>query len=201
MARGPYQQKQWDEREAAILDTLETLSAERAFDSITMDELAAAVGISKATLYQHFDSKEALLVRLVARHEDRFLRWLDDTQDLPPLEHLLHVLRYLTGGHIVPLGGQPGGSSALASVFRTSTELIERHDQIIRRLYAIIQQGQAQHSITPDLAPESIISAMLALSNVSMGDYEPLAWIRQIASRDDYVEQLVRVFERAIRLD
>ena len=59
MPRGRYQQKQWDQREDVILAALETLSAARGFSQVTMDDLADAVGISKATLYQHFEKELA----------------------------------------------------------------------------------------------------------------------------------------------
>ncbi|MCZ7679417.1 MAG: TetR/AcrR family transcriptional regulator [Sandaracinaceae bacterium] len=77
MPRGRYQQKQWDARHAAILEALEQLSDQRGFSNVTMDDLADQIGISKATLYQHFESKDAMLVELMASHEDAFIALLD----------------------------------------------------------------------------------------------------------------------------
>ena len=77
MPRGRYQQQQWETRETAILDALETLATERGFAQVTMDDLADAVGISKATLYQHFDSKDMMLVSVMARHTQQFIDWLE----------------------------------------------------------------------------------------------------------------------------
>ncbi len=77
MPRGRYQQQQWEARRSAILHALEQLSGERGFSNVTMDDLADRVGISKATLYQHFESKEAMLVELMASHEDAFIASLE----------------------------------------------------------------------------------------------------------------------------
>ena len=47
-------------REDAIVSSVNRLLAEKGFDAMTVDEVAADVGIAKASLYKHFDSKEEL---------------------------------------------------------------------------------------------------------------------------------------------
>lgn len=95
MARGRYRQQQWEQRAEAIVEAMERLCAERGFGAVTMDALADEVGISKATLYQHFDSKDALLAELMLRHLDRFLASLEGSADLPPVERLRAAMRVL----------------------------------------------------------------------------------------------------------
>ena len=46
--------------EDAIVTSVNRLLAEKGFDLMTVDEVAADVGIAKASLYKHFASKEAL---------------------------------------------------------------------------------------------------------------------------------------------
>ena len=41
--------------------------AEKGFEQMTVDEVAADVGIAKASLYKHFASKEALAAAAMAR--------------------------------------------------------------------------------------------------------------------------------------
>ena len=65
--RGP---RKGDLREAAILDTMAELLAERAFSSLSIDELAQGAGISRSTFYFYFDSREAVLRTLSARVAD-----------------------------------------------------------------------------------------------------------------------------------
>ena len=43
-------------RESAIIDTVNRLLAENGFEAMTVDEVAAEVGIAKASLYKHFSS-------------------------------------------------------------------------------------------------------------------------------------------------
>jgi TetR/AcrR family transcriptional regulator, ethionamide resistance regulator len=56
-----------DDREAAILRTLEDLLEERPFAEISVDDLAKGAGLSRPTFYFYFASKDAVLVRLFAR--------------------------------------------------------------------------------------------------------------------------------------
>jgi AcrR family transcriptional regulator len=56
-----------DDREAAILETLERLLAERSFTAVSVDDLARGAGISRPSFYFYFASKEAVLVTLLER--------------------------------------------------------------------------------------------------------------------------------------
>ena len=55
-----FRQKVHLAREDAIVAAVKRLLAEKGFESMTVDEVAAEVGIAKASLYKHFASKEAL---------------------------------------------------------------------------------------------------------------------------------------------
>lgn len=56
-----------DDREAAILGTLERLLEQRPFAEISVDDLAKGAGLSRPTFYFYFASKDAVLVRLFER--------------------------------------------------------------------------------------------------------------------------------------
>ncbi len=56
-----------DDRELAILTTLEQLLEDRALTEISVDELAKGAGISRPTFYFYFPSKEAVLLTLLDR--------------------------------------------------------------------------------------------------------------------------------------
>ncbi|BBY64158.1 TetR/AcrR family transcriptional regulator [Mycolicibacterium helvum] len=56
-----------DDREAAILRTLEDMLEQRPFTEISVDDLAKGAGLSRPTFYFYFASKDAVLVRLFAR--------------------------------------------------------------------------------------------------------------------------------------
>jgi AcrR family transcriptional regulator len=56
-----------DERERAILETLERLLGERSWHAISIDDIARGAGISRPTFYFYFASKEAVLLSLFDR--------------------------------------------------------------------------------------------------------------------------------------
>ncbi|WP_328362523.1 TetR/AcrR family transcriptional regulator [Mycobacterium sp. NBC_00419] len=56
-----------DERESAILTTLERMLEQRPFAEISVDDLAKGAGLSRPTFYFYFASKDAVLVRLFER--------------------------------------------------------------------------------------------------------------------------------------
>jgi AcrR family transcriptional regulator len=57
------------ERRATILRAAGPLFARDGYAGTRLDDVAAAAGVSKPILYRHFDSKKALYVALLDRHE------------------------------------------------------------------------------------------------------------------------------------
>jgi AcrR family transcriptional regulator len=52
-----FKQQMLQVREDTIVQTVNRLLAEKGFEAMTVDEVAAQVGIAKASLYKHFASK------------------------------------------------------------------------------------------------------------------------------------------------
>lgn len=71
MARLSFREQVLRVREDAIVEAVNRLLADKGFDLMTVDEVAAEVGIAKASLYKHFCSKEELcsaaMVQILAR--------------------------------------------------------------------------------------------------------------------------------------
>ncbi|MBC8794228.1 MAG: TetR/AcrR family transcriptional regulator [Tagaea sp. CACIAM 22H2] len=76
-ARFPQQQQ-------AILQHAARLFASRGFPGTSMNELAAAAGISKALLYHYYEDKYQLLVAIAEGHIDRLTALVDEI-DAEPL--------------------------------------------------------------------------------------------------------------------
>ena len=200
MARGRYQQKQWDARQEAILKALEGLFAERGLAAVTMDDLAETVGISKATLYQHFASKDAMLAHLLAEHYAQFAAWLESTTGQPPLERLCATMRYLMSGQFVALRDlMTLDRDEVVPVFQGDPALLAGHTQTLGLLAGIVRQGQAEGSIAADLAPQAIIAAMWALSNLAPRQAPAFARLDGPLDEAAYAEQMLRLFARGLR--
>ncbi len=53
------------EKRAAILDAAKRLFPEQGFDGTSMDAIATAAGVSKLTVYSHFNDKESLFIEAI----------------------------------------------------------------------------------------------------------------------------------------
>ncbi|MEY4218935.1 MAG: Nucleoid occlusion factor SlmA, partial [Pseudomonadota bacterium] len=65
-------------REQAITASVNRLLSEKGFDAMTVDEVAAEVGIAKASLYKHFNSKEELACAAMVQAIQKAQAYLED---------------------------------------------------------------------------------------------------------------------------
>ncbi|MFE9576053.1 TetR/AcrR family transcriptional regulator [Nocardia sp. NPDC006044] len=62
-----------DERRQVLLEAGAQLFAERAYDAVLMEDVAAAAGVSRALLYRHFPSKRELFARVYEQAAEQLL--------------------------------------------------------------------------------------------------------------------------------
>ena len=77
--RRSLKERQRREREELILQASEEVLLEKGYQDASMDEIASRVGIAKGTLYLHFAGKEDLVIALVEREMQAFLKVIEDT--------------------------------------------------------------------------------------------------------------------------
>jgi AcrR family transcriptional regulator len=72
------------ERRELILREAGRLFGERGYSHTSLDQIAAAAGVTKPILYRHFDSKKALYLALLERHRHDLPRFFERVPaDLP----------------------------------------------------------------------------------------------------------------------
>ncbi len=156
-----------DEREQAILGTLEHLLAHRPFAEISVDDLAKGAGISRPTFYFYFPSKDAVLLTLF----ERVLREADARLGGGVEEYAADPTRKWRDGiyaffqplrdHLVV---------ALAGVAATATNVEMRElwsgfmQKWVDRTAAIIAAERARGA-APDTVPAQDLAAALNLMN------------------------------------
>ena len=101
IADGPrsLKDRQREERERLILDAAEELLAEKGYHEMSIDEIAARVGVSKGTVYLHFPSKEELVLAQLERGMRRFIQSADVvlTSAASPSEKLRSLIELIYG--------------------------------------------------------------------------------------------------------
>src|SRR5688500_9801794 len=75
-------------RRAQLLARGLTLFSSRAYDEVSMDDVARAVGISKGLLYHYFPTKRDFYVAVLKESATDLLARTDEP-DVPPVERLL----------------------------------------------------------------------------------------------------------------
>jgi AcrR family transcriptional regulator len=99
------------------------LFAEHGFDAVTVDDIAAAAGISQRTFFRYFASKDAIVLDLRHRVDRRLLEAVDAR---PAVEGAMTALRhaYTTTSHVEP--GDRARVVQLARILARTPELQAR---------------------------------------------------------------------------
>ncbi|MDP2264334.1 MAG: helix-turn-helix domain-containing protein [Hydrogenophaga sp.] len=154
-------------REDAIVSAVNRLLAEKGFEAMTVDEVAAEVGIAKASLYKHFPSKEDLAAAAMVRVMNRAQAFLDSLQaqdvQTPPIEQLRAVARWTMQ---VQLAGEmpslPSENSTLRAALTTNKAYVDGLMDVSDRLGAWITAAQASGSLNPALPPIAVLYTLYA---------------------------------------
>ena len=159
-----FKQQMLQVREDTIVQTVNRLLAEKGFEAMTVDEVAAQVGLAKASLYKHFASKEDLAVAAmvrVMRQAQAFIAALPP-QD-PPLQQLREVVRWvlqlkLAGG----MPSLPSQNSSLRASLAASRDYMDGLIELSDRLGGWIEAAQAADQLNPRLPAIAILYTFFA---------------------------------------
>lgn len=151
-------------REDAIIQAVNRLLSEKGFDAMTVDEVAARVGIAKASLYKHFPSKEdlaaAAMVR-VMRQAQSFCAALPDSA--PPLDNLRAVTRWTMGLKLAgDMPSLPSQNSTLRATLIQNREYMDGLIEVSDRLGGWIEAAQADGSISKQLPAIAVLYTLYA---------------------------------------
>ena len=151
-------------REDAILQSTCRLLGEKSFDAMTMDDVANAVGIAKASLYKHFASKEDLCCAAMIQILGRVRAYLDTlAADMPPQDKLRDLVRWSLERLItneMPL--LPSRNSTLRAVLVANKEYLDGLVTVSDQIGQWITEAQAQGDINPALPPLVVLYTLFA---------------------------------------
>ncbi len=191
-------ERQRRQREELILHVTEEVLAEKGYYEMSMDEIAARVGIAKGTLYLHFAKKEdlafALLEREIGRlHQIITLAKAQETGARSKLEFLVQALYQ-------QLFESP--NNLLYAIY-SSTEiqrlLKEKHELLLGDVRSTITQwlaeGQEHGEFDPTLPLEVMLDAFMSISLARM---RRLLLFKRTLPTQETTAALLRIFFRGI---
>jgi len=158
-------------REQAITASVNRLLSEKGFDAMTVDEVAAEVGIAKASLYKHFNSKEELacaaMVQAMQKAEAFLLDLNQAEAQAPtscgPMNKLMATARWVLQ---LKLAGEmpslPSQNSTLRASLMASKPYMDGLMKLSDMLGAWILQAQKEGFINAALPPLAVLYTLYA---------------------------------------
>jgi TetR/AcrR family transcriptional regulator of autoinduction and epiphytic fitness len=164
MAKVSFREQVLRVREDAIVASVNRLLAEKGFDVMTVDEVAADVGIAKASLYKHFASKEELAGAAMIRVLERALAFMASLPpEAAPVKQLQAVARWTMQ---VQLAGEmpslPAQNSTLRASLMANKPYLDRLMEVSDQLGSWINAAQSAGTLNPRLAPEVVLYTLFA---------------------------------------
>jgi TetR/AcrR family transcriptional regulator, regulator of autoinduction and epiphytic fitness len=151
-------------REDAIIAAVNRLLAEKGFEAMTVDEVAANVGIAKASLYKHFSSKEDLAAAAMAnamKKAEQYIATLQPNAD--PLGNIREVVRWTM--HL-KLSGEmpslPSQNSTLRAALMANKGYMDGLMNVSEILGSWIERSQEAGVINPQLPPIAVLYTLFA---------------------------------------
>ncbi len=153
-------------REEAIVDAVNRLLVDRGYDAMTVDAVAAEVGIAKASLYKHFASKEQLAAAAMVRVLDRAIAHCLHAEVAglsSPLARLRAVARWAMEQQLAgQMPALPAQNSALRSALLGDRAYMDRLLELSERLSEWIGEAQQAGELNAKLPAEVVLYTLFA---------------------------------------
>ena len=151
-------------REDAIIQAVNRLLADKGFEAMTVDQVAADVGIAKASLYKHFPSKEDLAAAAMVSVMKRAQAFLDTLPaEASAIDKLRAVVKWTMG---LKLAGEmpslPSQNSSLRTTLMGNQAYLGGLMDVSLRLGVWIEMAQASGQLNPKLPPIAVLYTLYA---------------------------------------
>jgi AcrR family transcriptional regulator len=178
------------QRREQLLDTAAALFAEKPYEDVFVEEIAARAGVSRATLYHYYPSKRDLYVAIFKRASGRFLARVDPDPQLSLAEQLAagleaHIQSFVDH----PIEAVAINRGALSDDPAIQAILAEELNIVRQRLIDVLVAEGCLRDAT-----EIAVEGWLAFVRAAC-----VKWIQsQNISRGDLTEMCVRAFDCAL---
>jgi AcrR family transcriptional regulator len=185
-------EQQFQLREQAIIKAMYELLARKGYEATSMDDVAEQVGIGKATLYLHFNSKVELTLRVIIQQIEAAALSMESLDaSLPAIDRLKQTLY---------TGIQRRATMGVAQIEVTLEEIINNPEfqaaerRVDKATTALIKEAIRQGDIRSDLSVPLVQQFISTIFNMN---FELL--LKQGNSVEQLCEQIIDLVSRAIR--
>jgi AcrR family transcriptional regulator len=174
----------------AIVDVAVQVFLRHGYDGASLDQVAEAAGITKASIYYHAEGKEALLKHGAGRALDALFAVLEEPAALEgrPLDRLKHVVRRTIEITVKRL---PEVALLLRVRGNTETErwILDRRRRFDRLVAKIVEEAQATGKLRADIEAGLVTRLLFGMLNSITEWYRPGAGL----NADDIVAAATRI--------
>jgi AcrR family transcriptional regulator len=150
----------------SLTDVALRVFAERGYDGASMDDVARAAGITKASIYHHVSGKEALLERGLGRALDALFAILEEPAAREgSAGERLRVIIARVAETTLRLLPELTVLFRVHGASRSERNALERRRAFDRHVTAIIAQAQRDGDLRTDLDPRLVARLIFGMSN------------------------------------
>jgi AcrR family transcriptional regulator len=179
-----------DQRREQLLDTAAAMFAEKPYDDVMVQDIAAVAGVSRALLYHYFPTKRDLYVAIFQRASDRFLARVSRDQRLPLAEQLATALE----AHIQSVVDHPFEAVTINCITSSDDRAIQA---IVAEELNVVGHRLVDQLVAhgrPRDAGEILVEGWLAFVRAACVKWSD----SQNVSRADLTEMCLRAFDCAL---
>lgn len=154
---------------ARIVQTAEALFSERGYDAVSVSDIAAGAGISKSTVFHHFETKEELYFAVMRHSATRFAAVLDELEQQPA--GTVEQIRRFAQAHMqCILENEASVRLALRDMLSDATDRSRAMGERVfagnfERIVATIRGAQEAGHLRPEVHP-AMVALLLIASDV-----------------------------------
>ncbi|MGB6984962.1 MAG: TetR/AcrR family transcriptional regulator [Candidatus Aquilonibacter sp.] len=158
----------------SVTDVAFRIFAERGFDAASMEDVARAAGITKASIYHHVASKEALLARGLERALSALFGVLEQPEaktGAPRARLTAIVLR--VAEITMSLRAEVSVLFRVRGNSTTERDAMERRRTFDARIAELVREAQAAGEVRKDIDPALLVRLIFGMSNSVVEWYRP----------------------------
>ena len=167
-------------REGAILEAARVLLTEHGYEKMSMDDLAHQVGIAKATLYQHFPSKEDVLIGVVVALMKEGESELSNAAD-EGLPALIRLERGLSRCLLARMKHSDWRVGTQPVLLKSHPLYQQQYSHLSDRIMALLEEACAQGDVNPALVLSVVAHTIICLFRL---DFDMLRSLSSVTNEE-----------------
>jgi len=170
-ARRPKKGRPREFDEDAALDAAMHVFWEKSYEGTSLDDLTAAMGINRSSLYATFGDKEALFRRVLTRYREGPMRFMREALDLPSaravIEGLLRGTVEFLAAPEHPSGclSLQGGLTCGSGMENVKKAMVEWRSVGLATLQKRMQRAKQEGDLPRDTDPKDLARYVLVVMN------------------------------------